>query len=111
MASQFTAVYDACVLYPSTLRDVLLRLALTDTFRAKWTEKIHDEWTRNLKANYPDINESYLLKTRQLMNAHVRDALVEGYEHLIDSIVLPDEGDRHVLAAAVALKCRCDRHL
>lgn len=102
MASQFTAVYDACVIYPSVLRDVLLRLALTDTFRAKWTDKIHDEWTRNLKANHPDIDENYLQKTRQLMNAHVRDALVEGYEHLIDSIVLPDENDRHVVAAAIA---------
>lgn len=65
MASQFTAVYDACVLYPSVLRDVLMRLALTDTFRAKWTDEIHDEWTRNLKENKPDIDESYLQKTRE----------------------------------------------
>ena len=102
MASQFTAVYDACVLYPSVLRDVLMRLALTDTFRAKWTETIHDEWTRNLKANKPNIDEGYLQRTRELMNAHVRDALVEGYEHLIGSVVLPDEDDRHVVAAAIA---------
>lgn len=102
MASQFTAVFDACVLYPSVLRDVLLRLAITDTFRARWTDAIHDEWTRNLKANHPDIDENYLNKTRQLMNAHVRDALVEGYEHLINSIVLPDQDDRHVVAAAIA---------
>ncbi len=102
MASQFTVVYDACVLYPSTLRDILLRLALTDTFRAKWSERIHDEWTRNLKDNCPDIDEAYLLKTRELMNAHVRDALVEGYEYLIDPIELPDNDDRHVVAAAIA---------
>ncbi|WP_422137535.1 PIN domain-containing protein [Endozoicomonas sp. ALC020] len=101
MASQFTAVFDACVLYPSVLRDVLLRLAITDTFRAKWTDKIHDEWTRNLKANRPDIDENYLNKTRQLMNAHVRDAVVEGFEHLIDSVQLPDQDDRHVVAAAI----------
>ena len=101
MASQFTAVFDACVLYPSVLRDVLLRLAITDTFRAKWTDNIHDEWIRNLKANHPDIDENYLNKTRQLMNAHVRDALVEGYEHLISSVVLPDPDDRHVVAAAI----------
>lgn len=102
MASQFTAVFDACVLYPSVLRDVLLRLAITDTFRAKWTDDIHEEWTRNLKANHPDIDENYLKKTRQLMNAHVRDALVEGYEHLIQSVELPDPDDRHVVAAAIA---------
>jgi hypothetical protein len=29
------------------------------------------------------------------------DALVEGYEHLIPTLSLPDENDRHVLAAAI----------
>ena len=32
--STFTALYDACVLYPAPLRDLLMRLALTDLFRA-----------------------------------------------------------------------------
>jgi hypothetical protein len=34
------------------------------------------------------------------MDAHVRDALVENYEHLIPAIDLPDPGDAHVVAAA-----------
>ena len=34
----FTALYDACVLYPAPLRDLLMHLALTDLFRARWTE-------------------------------------------------------------------------
>jgi hypothetical protein len=43
-----TAIYDACVLYPAPLRDLLLRLALTDLFRARWTTDIHDEWMRQV---------------------------------------------------------------
>ena len=35
------------------------------------------------------------------MDAHADDALVTGYESLIESLVLPDPDDRHVLAAAI----------
>jgi hypothetical protein len=38
----FTALYDACVLYPAPLRDLLMQLALSGRFRAKWTNAIHD---------------------------------------------------------------------
>lgn len=51
----FTALYDACVLYPAPLRDLLMRLALTDLFRARWTDDIHEEWMRSLLANRPDL--------------------------------------------------------
>lgn len=99
--AQLTAIYDACVLYPAPLRDFLMQLALTDLFRAKWTNHIHDEWIRNLLANRPDLKKAQLEKTRQLMNSATRDCLVEGYDALIDSVKLPDEDDRHVLAAAI----------
>jgi hypothetical protein len=39
----FTALHDACVLYPAPLRDLLMQLALSDCYRAKWTQSIHDE--------------------------------------------------------------------
>lgn len=100
MSSHFTVVYDACVLYPAPLRDLLLRLALTDLFRARWSDMIHDEWTRNLLAARPDL-EPRLARTRELMNAHVRDCLVTGFEYLIPSIELPDPDDRHVAATAI----------
>jgi hypothetical protein len=44
----FIVVYDACVLYPAPLRDLLIRLACTGVFRARWTEQILDEVFRNL---------------------------------------------------------------
>jgi len=55
MSSNFTVIYDACVLYPAPLRDLLMRLALTDLYRARWTDMIHDEWTRNVLRQRPDL--------------------------------------------------------
>jgi len=55
MSSNFTVIYDACVLYPAPLRDFLMRLALTDLYRARWTDMIHDEWTRNVLKLRPDL--------------------------------------------------------
>lgn len=52
---QYTVVLDACVLYPAPLRDLLLSLAAEGVFRARWTERIHQEWTRNLLAKRPDL--------------------------------------------------------
>ena len=64
----FTAVYDACVLYPAPLRDLLMRLALTDLFRAKWTEAIHDEWIRSVPRERPDLSAEQLQRTRTLIS-------------------------------------------
>ena len=97
----FVALYDACVLYPAPLRDLLMHLALTDLYRAKWTNAIHDEWIRNVLANRPDLKRSQLERTRELMNTCAVDCMVEGYEKLIPALNLPDPDDRHVLAAAI----------
>lgn len=95
------AVLDACVLYPAPLRDFLTHLTLLDAFGARRTEEIHDEWIGNLLANRPDLKLEQLERTRRLMNAHTRDAIVENYDNLIESLELPDPNDRHVLAAAI----------
>lgn len=97
----FTALFDACVLYPAPLRDFLMWLALTDLFKARWTEEIHSEWIRNVLENRPDLTLEQLTRTKNLMNANVRDCLVTGYEALIPRLELPDPDDRHVLAAAI----------
>lgn len=99
--ANFTVVYDACVLYPAPLRDLLMRLALTELFRARWTDDIHEEWITNLPADRSDLTRDQLERTRTLMNANVRDCVVQGYCDLIDGLELPDPNDRHVLAAAI----------
>ena len=82
-----------------------MRLALTDLYKAQWTDTIHEEWISALLRSGKFERET-LERVRNLMDAHVRNAKVTGYENLIDSIVLPDPNDRHVLAAAI--KCNAD---
>ena len=98
----FTVVYDACVLYPAPLRDLLLELAISELVAAKWTDAIQDEWIKHLIVDRPELEEN-LKKTRILMDKAVPDALVRNYESLINGLNLPDENDRHVFAAAI--KC------
>lgn len=99
--SPFTAVYDACVLYPAPLRDFLMWLALSGRFRARWSLEIHNEWKRNLLKNRPDLTTEQLDRTSDLMDQAIPDACVYGYEKLIEGLTLPDIDDRHVLAAAI----------
>lgn len=100
MAS-FVAVFDACVLYPASVRDLLLHLALTDLFRARWTDRIHEEWIRAVLKQRQDLMRAQLERTRALMNQAVPDCLVHSHEGLIGGLNLPDPDDRHVLAAAI----------
>jgi len=95
------ALYDACVLYPAPLRDLLMHLAVAGACQARWSERIHDEWIRNVLANRLDLRAEQLARTRELMNAHALDAIVTEFEPLIPTLTLPDPDDRHVLAAAI----------
>ena len=101
MSNQYTVVYDSCVLYSMPLRNVLMYLALTDLFRARWTNMIHDEWIQNLREKRPELDPERLERTRELMNRHIRGCLVEGFEELIPNISLPDPDDRHIVAAVI----------
>jgi predicted nucleic acid-binding protein len=101
MHRHFTALYDACVLYPATLRNLLIQLARTGLYRARWTEQIHDEWSRSLLRDKPDIGHAKLAMLREQINDAVPDCLITGYEPRIQTLQLPDPDDRHVLAAAI----------
>lgn len=97
----FSAFYDANVLYPAELRNLLMHLAVTGLFRAKWPADVHKEWISNLLKNRRDLTRDKLERTRMLMDKHAVDALVTGYEDLIPGLQLPDPNDLHVLAAAI----------
>lgn len=100
-STRYTVVLDACVLYPAPVRDILLSLAHQGLYHARWTSAINDEWIDNLALNRPDIDVARLRATAQRMAQAIPDSLILGYESFISSIVLPDPGDRHVVAAAL----------
>lgn len=97
----FDATYDACVLHPAGLRDLLIRLAMTGMFRAHWSTGILDEMVHSILRRRPDLTAGQLDRTRELMCKALPDSLTTGYEDLIDGLDLPDPNDRHVLAAAI----------
>jgi hypothetical protein len=99
------AVLDACVLYPASIRDLLVRLASAGAFRACWTRRILDECFSSIATTRPDL-AGKLGRTRRLMEEALPDAMVSDDVALAATPVLPDENDRHVLAAAVRAGAR-----
>jgi hypothetical protein len=69
----FIVVYDTNVVYPNTLRDLLIRVSQAGLVQARWTNEILDETLRALSRSRPDIPSGKLDRLRQLMNAAVRD--------------------------------------
>jgi predicted nucleic acid-binding protein len=94
------AILDANVLYPAPIRDLLLQLAFSGLYRARWSAEIDDEWMRNLLAARPEL-AGRIDRTHAVMHRAIPDALVTDYAHLIPTLSLPDPTDRHVLAAAI----------
>jgi len=96
------AVFDACILYPFHLRNVLVQVAVDRLVEARWTHEIHDEWIRSLTGRAPAVPIERLQKTRQLMNNALPTAMISSYEQYVPEVSLPDPNDRHVVAAGIA---------
>lgn len=100
-STRIIAVLDANILYPAPLRDFMLRLAEAELYTPKWSDDIHDEWTRNVLIDRPNLKPAQLARTRQFMDQAFEEANVKGYKSLIEELALPDKDDRHVLAVAI----------
>lgn len=97
-------VCDACVLYPITLADLLTSLGAVGLYHPRWTHEIHQEWIRNVLAHRGRggaVTRDKLEARRDAMIEAVEESLVEDYQALIPQLSLPDDDDRHVLAAAI----------
>ena len=95
------AVLDACVLFSAVLRDTLLCAAEIGLIRVHWSADILEEVTRNLIDQGRTLPDQAARLVGHMTN-EFPSANVFGYQALID-IMTNDEGDRHVLAAAVAV--------
>jgi len=62
-----TVVYDACVLHPPSLRDLLIRLSVAGLVSARWSPTALDEVFASIRSRRPDLADDRLLRTRRLM--------------------------------------------
>jgi predicted nucleic acid-binding protein len=97
----FIVLYDANALYGNAQRDLLIRIARSGLVQAKWTDQILGEMARARRRENPDLSQENLDRLCELMRNAVADCTVTGYEDLVENLKLPDEDDRHVLAAAI----------
>jgi hypothetical protein len=99
-------VLDACVLYPPSMRDLLLTLATLDAFEVRWSAEILDELTRNVVADHPDIDpERFVSHTIGAMSRAFPHAAVNVDPALVDRMD-NEPKDRHVAAAAIAAEAQ-----
>lgn len=100
VANPFVVVLDANVLFPFRVRDVLLTFAHDGLFRARFTEQIMAEWTTNLIAMKPHLEQS-IHSQIEMIRQNFDECFVTGHMALVTGLDMPDPGDRHVLAAAI----------
>lgn len=96
---RFTAVLDTNVIYPVISRDLLFWFAYYDLYTPKWSKHIFTEWQSVMERKGVAAQDA--MKRVEKANLAFPDALVQNYDGLIKNLELPDENDRHVLAAAI----------
>lgn len=96
---KFKAVLDTNVIYPIVIRDLLFWFAFYELYTPKWSATIFREWKAVMIRK--EVTDQEAEKRVQRANSAFPDALVSNYESLITHLTLPDENDRHVLAAAI----------
>lgn len=106
--ARYTAVLDACVLFPPAVADALISLHVAGLYTARWTDRIDAEWI-NAAVRDHDLSREKLEYRRDAMRNAVPDWEVPlaAYETLITGRDLPDPDDEHVIAAAFAGHADC----
>jgi hypothetical protein len=95
------ALLDACVLYPTVLREILIGAARAGLYTPLWSDRILEEWARatvKLGPGAEDIARGEIA----VLRAEFPGASVAPKAGLEARLHLPDLADIHVLAAAIA---------
>ena len=92
---------DACVLYPTVMREILLGVAQAGLFQPLWSERILEEWARAARKIGPE-GEPIARGEIALLRSNWPRAEVPANPGLESRLWLPDANDIHVLASAIA---------
>ncbi|PTX54004.1 PIN domain-containing protein [Litoreibacter ponti] len=95
------ALLDACVLYPTVLREVLMGCAGEGLFEPLWSERILEEWARATVKLGPGA-EAIARGEVAMLKARWPGASITPRAGDLARLHLPDEDDIHVLASAIA---------
>lgn len=95
------AVLDACVLYPTVLREILLGVAARGLYEPLWSDRILREWTRAADKIGPGAMVQAEGEATLARAAFPRATLRE-QPNIEARVTLPDPNDEHVLAVAIA---------
>lgn len=106
--ARYTALLDACVLYPLAMTDALMSLATAGLYAAKWTTRIETEWIAALEERRPDLRGRLEFRRDQMREAIPDWEIPEAaWQACAGGLRLPDPDDVHVLAAALAGHVDC----
>lgn len=100
------AVLDACVIYPTVLREILLGVAAKGLYEALWSDRILREWTR-ATAKLGPLAQAQAETEANLMRAAFPRGFVREQPNIESRLLLPDPNDVHVLAIAIAGHADC----
>ena len=93
---------DACVLFPSLVRGVLVEAAGRDLFAPVWSARIFDEWRIAIARQHGLDAEAVVVAAQADLARRFPDASVDASPDLESQIHLPDPADAHVLGTAIA---------
>ena len=100
--NEYSAVLDACVLVPAALNDFLLRLAEEPAmYRPLWSEQELTEMTMAMRTKLHRTVAEVTWRKDQMCEAFPEAMVTVPTELLRAAECVPDENDRHVLAAAI----------
>ncbi|QQA44424.1 RSP_2648 family PIN domain-containing protein [Pelagovum pacificum] len=95
---------DACVLYPTVMREVVLGVAAEGLFDPRWSTRLLEEWARAARKLGPAGEEQARAEVAQV-RARFPAAEIAVPDGLERRLWLPDPDDIHVLATAIGGSC------
>jgi hypothetical protein len=95
------AVIDACVLYPTVLREIVLGVARAGLIVPLWSERLLEEWASTAARHGGAVDEALARGEIAALGLAFQQARIAADPAVAARLWLPDGGDIHVLATAI----------